>query len=549
MISHDRTLSLAATSIDFPLSPDDRGALDDHLDACSRCRGAAGLLRHDAARLQALRPPTLESRAEVAILARLDRPRRAVSLSWSLAAVGLMLLAMLAALWAGAEIERRRELGNVDPAPRPSAQEGVVVVPTATGVAPAPSTPESSAAGSAPPEPSPTPIVWRSLRAPAISQEVEYGLSFAGAPAAFVAAGGPTVLAGGLLECGAQVEFPESATCPIGVSAYRPGSGWQTLTAGALTVHRIANTSGPQLGITSIAIGPDVAVLAGYDAEPGTSPIHAGFWWTGPDLDVQRASIEGTRDADIVAVVAWGDGFVATGVVHGDTPRAAFWTSPDGRAWTRVPDVQAFAIGGYFDTGETPSHGGPSALAVGGDAIVALGRTCDAKGDACRVVSWRSTDGTAWQRGAPGAQHRLPTALAADGQGAWLGLVQHQDANGNLEVTTAIRSSDGLVWDLADEPVLGTERAVAIGLDAGFAAVGVTASETGLGTWDATAIPDANVLEGWLPAGGTGLLPQTGPVSELWLVRIEGGVLLAVVPTNSPSSALVVLEGPLPGAP
>ena len=49
LVTHERFVDMAATSIDFRLSPQDEGALRDHLARCPGCAQAAAALWQDAA--------------------------------------------------------------------------------------------------------------------------------------------------------------------------------------------------------------------------------------------------------------------------------------------------------------------------------------------------------------------------------------------------------------------------------------------------------------------------------------------------------------------
>jgi anti-sigma factor RsiW len=55
--SHEAAFELAATWIDFDLSPSERRALDRHLVACAPCRQTAEALREDARAIAALPRP------------------------------------------------------------------------------------------------------------------------------------------------------------------------------------------------------------------------------------------------------------------------------------------------------------------------------------------------------------------------------------------------------------------------------------------------------------------------------------------------------------
>ena len=56
-VSHGAALELAATWIDFDLSPSEGRALDLHLAACAPCRQTAEAFREDARIIAGLPPP------------------------------------------------------------------------------------------------------------------------------------------------------------------------------------------------------------------------------------------------------------------------------------------------------------------------------------------------------------------------------------------------------------------------------------------------------------------------------------------------------------
>src|SRR5262249_59395027 len=72
--------------------------------------------------------------------------------------------------------------------------------------------------------------------------------------------------------------------------------------------------------------------------------------------------------------------------------RAAFWTSGDGRTWTRASDEPSF--GAPAGSGQAVSVVG---IAANGGSIVAVGMQQSGGGDSpSTVLAWRSTDGATW---------------------------------------------------------------------------------------------------------------------------------------------------------
>ena len=88
--------------------------------------------------------------------------------------------------------------------------------------------------------------------------------------------------------------------------------------------------------------------------------------------------------------------------------RAAVWTSPDGRTWTRVPHAPVFDVGNFSDTMDDPSSGGMADVMAGEDGLVAVGSAYRPTADGCQPVIWTSGDGTAWERVADLQTPRMP---------------------------------------------------------------------------------------------------------------------------------------------
>ena len=115
-------------------------------------------------------------------------------------------------------------------------------------------------------------------------------------------------------------------------------------------------------------------------------------------------------------------GIVVVGVVEDEgAPRGAAWISDDGRFWERVPDGDAFDIGGYITLPSGYATGGPVDVVVLPDGtFLAPSRTCTATADmeeqpVCQWFVTTSRDGTTWEReGLPGEMRLGSVAAAGD---------------------------------------------------------------------------------------------------------------------------------------
>jgi hypothetical protein len=191
---------------------------------------------------------------------------------------------------------------------------------------------------------------------------------------------------------------------------------------------------------TAVASGP-----AGVVAVGGTGP-DAAVWTSLDGRTWRRLSVAAFHDETqirMTSVVAWGHGFVAGGYVGSlvGPIRAAFWTSPDGGAWTRAPDDATFADARV--SGITAARDGSRLVAVGaaGDARAASG-----------AAAWQSRDGMSWQRAGenPDLNGAVMNSVTA-GENAFVAV------GSDLRSVRAVtwRSADGLTWTQApDDPDL-----------------------------------------------------------------------------------------------
>jgi len=217
---------------------------------------------------------------------------------------------------------------------------------------------------------------------------------------------------------------------------------------------------GQRPGTVDIAAGPNGFVAIGYRGMT-SSPIEATIWWSADGLVWQVAEVGDTLSAaSLAAVVAGGPGYVVVGSVHDPAaPRAAAWGSPDGRSWQRVPDTDAFAVGGYINTGEIPVAGGMTSVARHLGGFVAFGSRCVGGGtlaqpgpmggpDSCGVASWTSEDGISWRQNdlalEPGAA--VSSVGVTDGRVVAVGSAGFEAA-GQPSVGMSLVSRDGTTWE------------------------------------------------------------------------------------------------------
>ena len=206
---------------------------------------------------------------------------------------------------------------------------------------------------------------------------------------------------------------------------------------------------GPRQGsVNEMAAGPTGFVVVGTrtdrnertGAAAWVSPdAHDEFTIADADPALESADGETVRALGVAGrangFLAVGDRFVSgTGRVDAD---GLFWTSPDGRHWTRVTMADADILAGPGSEEPQLATAWRSGWAVAGT---------DSTGGATRVVVWTSTDGTSWQRTDVGALGTNPDSLSAAtsldvaGDGT---LVVGARLGTRLAVAT---SSDGRTW-------------------------------------------------------------------------------------------------------
>jgi hypothetical protein len=182
--------------------------------------------------------------------------------------------------------------------------------------------------------------------------------------------------------------------------------------------------------LQAVAANDTRYVAVGLDGQGGTA------WSSSDGVRWQQTT---SRDAfaasplRLTAVAAWTGGFVAAGYEGTEfgSARAAFWVSPDGMTWQRVPDSDAF------------TDARPTAVTSGGPGLAAVGISGPADAPGPGVV-WTSGDGLHWTR-VPASpvfdDARMRTVAYAPG----IGFVA---AGENLhgDQGTAWTSVDGRTW-------------------------------------------------------------------------------------------------------
>jgi hypothetical protein len=234
---------------------------------------------------------------------------------------------------------------------------------------------------------------------------------------------------------------------------------------------------GDQMMLAVTAGGPGF-VAVGLDGSDSDSDVAV---WTSPDgFDWSRVphdevAFGGTGNQWAVDVVAGELGVVAVGsdfkAGYGD---AAVWTSADGSTWRRVPNEDE-ALGDFGDQGMW-------SVTLGGPGVVAVGWAWYGI-EQYRAAVWTSPDGTAWTqvpdgpnlRGGVGKATFMYAVASSDAGFVAVG----NESSLGLETDPAVwTSADGLIWSRVTDPEGKLARpgaqamaAVAIGPD-GLVAVG-----------------------------------------------------------------------------
>ncbi|HEX5828948.1 MAG TPA: hypothetical protein VFY23_15595 [Candidatus Limnocylindrales bacterium] len=287
------------------------------------------------------------------------------------------------------------------------------------------------------------------------------------------------------------------------------------------------------LGVASDAAGRVVIVgTAGSSAGAWTRETPGSPWRPVPDQPSLRAPAGGT--AEMRAVTAWGDGWVAAGSVGAadGSRRAAIWWSGDGRAWELVPAAAD-------DPGDARAFG---VAADGGRVVVVGASLADGTGGA---ITWTATDGETWTRaeggvldtGAMRAVTAMPDGFVAVGVGS------------ADDRAAAWVSADGIAWEaVPDQDALANDGQP-------IRMLGVTAAGGPEGTGGAPGVAtgwDGIMAAGWESDAGNGSgviwrsadgrtwerVPSQASMSggSLSGVAVTGGTPVVVGTTGSPDN-------------
>ena len=260
------------------------------------------------------------------------------------------------------------------------------------------------------------------------------------------------------------------------------GITWQPVevTSSGLELGRFRPVlSGPEIGLDGVAHGPAGFLAYGRveTKEDGQVPA---VWRSDDGASWERLTADDAfpKGARMRTILGAADGYLLGGVIYGRTPRAAVWSSTDGRSWTQArgrADDGTFDIGGYIDTMEDPLSGGVNAFALYpgtesgaaslADGVVAAGQACAPALDrepwawngVCEGKEWTSPDGLTWQSGDMARSRGPASAVATVGDRLIVAVpVCWDDCS-----STLLLSAGGSRWDVAyGSPVGGEVRAL-----------------------------------------------------------------------------------------
>lgn len=193
-------------------------------------------------------------------------------------------------------------------------------------------------------------------------------------------------------------------------------------------------------------------------ADTGEGWRERGVIWTSTDGRTwRRAAVPSATTTELQGVIHDRLGFIVWGFKYNeleDIPgRAAIWTSPDGIAWQRVPDIPSFREAGI------------SGIARFGHRLVAVGSgEEEVERDVRWFIAWTSDDGKAWTPVAGTNQIRQSPGVLAATDKALVTTTQ--------DMVDVIRSTDGFHWQVVRRPASSGEINDIVASGGRFVAVG-----------------------------------------------------------------------------
>lgn len=407
MLDHDRAQDLAATSLDFDLTVEERVELDTHLHACVACRAHLDGLRLDARTL--VDRPRADAPERVRRRVAPD-PRPASGTRFRLAAALIGVLVVVVGIFAGTGGPR---FGT-------GPDTGVVLTSSAaaSGLPVASQAPATSQAPVASVEPSPTPATpapsiprtpWLAVGdQPAFDPRAatpEKDISKPPPPCG--EACGDTAGLGRWVGVRAAVETDDgivavgygcvggnTVTCQADVWRSADGHGWGAVpNDGSLDA---GSDTGPIVptGMMDVVSGPRGIVAVGAVSRGGQT--RATIWESPDGRRWQPIALEHDGAGVATAVAAGPASLVAVGRVRTDDGvKAAAWVSSDGTTWEPVAALDGAAVGRF--AGDDQDVAGMFDVTWADDRYVAVGAECSSL-SSCRIAAWTSPDGRSWSR-------------------------------------------------------------------------------------------------------------------------------------------------------
>lgn len=408
MIGHDAALDLAAIALDFPISMDERAALDGHLAVCAVCRRRAAALRDDAGRIEALpvRAMTRQRGEEIlgSVFSRTAPTAQAVRLALVAALIALLAVGA-AVVGAGLLRSPHDDLSVIRP------------VPTPLDVAP----PVDLAVGAE------ALTLTGDLRVRSQPRVADDSVKYEP-----------------LLGKGTRLRVLDGPVQASGYWWYRVAP-YTTKNGQAVSIDL---SGGATDGWVASAARDGTRWIAAFD------PFLLLAW---RDL--------GSIPAVVSDVVGFSKGYVAI-----EASASHVWFSPDGRSWRPVElpggvDTTGARVGGEA-WGVTSD--GERVLVVGGSVhtpcVDLPGDSSGVTGDArcgAGAAAWLSIDGVTWRRSGPISMIEDGAKLIASWPVPTGGWDATASSGGTLGGPGLLHSDDGLAWSpLPDSPPLDAGRAL-----------------------------------------------------------------------------------------